>query len=223
MRSLHERFARPGLLLLALIVAQPVSSQDLGATRLTTRAVTVADAVPLPAHSGQRSPAVLEDSPSVPRAGAPQDLGCLESYHTSCLQDGRFRMKAFAIKPDGEQVKARVKDALIGDEASLFYFFEFDNVELLVKVLDGCGVNGRYWVFGSAATDLEYTVEIKDLANERSRQYGRNGANPLINDTNAFVCEVEAEYAESRGPSRADRKSPPPRAEIVPGEAARRV
>ncbi len=84
-----------------------------------------------------------------------------------------------------------MKDAVIGDEASLFYFFEFDNVELLVKVLDACGVNGKYWVFGSAATDLEYTIEIEDMAMARGQKktYSRNSANPLINDTNAFACE----------------------------------
>ena len=117
-----------------------------------------------------------------------RDYGCLENSTTSCLQDGRFQLSAFAIRPNGKRVQAKIKEALIGDDASLFYFFEFDNVELLVKVLNGCWSNGKYWVFGSAGTDLKYTVTVKDLPKGREKTYRRHRYNPLINDTNAFNC-----------------------------------
>ena len=92
-------------------------------------------------------------------AGA-KDYGCLESGGQSCLQDGRFKVRAYYDHEEAQNRFARVRDALVGDAASLFYFFTFDNPELMVKVVDGCALNGRYWVFGSAATDLVYSVEV---------------------------------------------------------------
>ncbi len=47
----------------------------------------------------------------------------------------------------------------------LFWFFESGNPELLVKILDGCGINGHYWVFVSAATNVGVTVTITDTVN----------------------------------------------------------
>ena len=120
------------------------------------------------------------------------DHGCLEWRSNACLQDGRFLVAASYRNADGEHVTARIKDALVGDASTLFYFFEHDNPELLVKVLDGCDVNGHYWVFGSAATDLDYAVAVTDIATKRRQRYQRNRANPLIRDVTAFPCEPPA-------------------------------
>lgn len=125
-----------------------------------------------------------------------KDHGCLPHFYRSCLQDGRFRVRAYAYTADTadggyERIAARVKEALMGDEATSFYFFAFDNPELLVKVVNACGVNGRYWVFGSAATDLDYYVTVTDLATGEERIYRRNRSNPLISDTNAFDCQYD--------------------------------
>jgi hypothetical protein len=52
----------------------------------------------------------------------------------------------------------------LGGSGALFFFFTPDNPEMLLKVLNGCAVNGHWWVFGSAATDLQYVVRIVDYA-----------------------------------------------------------
>ena len=77
----------------------------------------------------------------------------------------------------------------------LFYFFSWDNPEVLVKVVNGCGVNGHYWVFGSGATDLEYEIRVVDrLAfslnpyHSDRRRYRRNATDPLVADIIAFPC-----------------------------------
>ena len=62
----------------------------------------------------------------------------------------------------------------------------------MVKVLDGCAINGRYWVFGSAGTDLNYSVNVTDMATGRERVYRRNRSNPLIGDVVSFPCRVPA-------------------------------
>ena len=46
----------------------------------------------------------------------------------------------------------------------VFSFFAPDNVELVVKALDGTGVNGHHWLFYGALTDVGYTLTVTDTA-----------------------------------------------------------
>ena len=39
-------------------------------------------------------------------------------------------------------------------DSGYFWFFDDANVELVIKVIDGCGYNGRYWVFAGGLTFL---------------------------------------------------------------------
>ena len=126
---------------------------------------------------------------ALPALAAGDDYGCLESGGQSCLQDGRFKVRAW-YDHEENQNRARIRDALVGDAASLFYFFTFDNPELMVKVVDGCVLNGRYWVFGSAATDLNYSVLVEDMATGEEKRYRRNRSNPLIGDVVSFPCAI---------------------------------
>ena len=54
-----------------------------------------------------------------------------------------------------------LKDANLPDSAALFWFYDKNNPELLVKVLNGCAINGHWWVYGSAATDRDYEVTVR--------------------------------------------------------------
>ncbi|MEM6702774.1 MAG: hypothetical protein AAF690_08730 [Acidobacteriota bacterium] len=79
---------------------------------------------------------------------------------------------------------------VLSDDTASFWFFDQDNWEMLVKTLDGCGVNGHYWVFSSAATDVAFTLTVTDTVTSVTRTY----QNPLgnrasaITDTSAFPC-----------------------------------
>jgi hypothetical protein len=70
------------------------------------------------------------------------------------------------------------------------FFFRPDNVEAVVKVLNGCSVNGHYWVLLAAATNVEYAVRIVDTATGAEWDH----ANPLgklsaaVADIRAFDC-----------------------------------
>ena len=127
---------------------------------------------------------------ALPASAGAKDYGCLESSFASCLQDGRFKVRAYYDHEEAQNRSAKVRDAFVGDAASLFYFFTFDNPELMVKVVDGCVLNGRYWVFGSAATDLDYAVTVEDRATGRQKRYERNRSNPLIGDVVSFPCRI---------------------------------
>ena len=41
----------------------------------------------------------------------------------------------------------------------------------MVKVLDGSGVNGHFWVFYGALSDVEYTITVTDTATGSQRTY----------------------------------------------------
>ena len=62
------------------------------------------------------------------------------------------------------------------------------NWEMLVKVLDGCDVNDRWWVFYATTTDVGFTLRVRDTATGEVRDY----PNPLghradaVTDTSAF-------------------------------------
>ena len=70
-----------------------------------------------------------------------------------------------------------------------FWFFSQDNPEILVKVLDGCGVNGSKWVFASAATNVGFTLTVTDTATGARKTYTNpdQHAAASIQDTSAFA------------------------------------
>ncbi|MEM7351642.1 MAG: hypothetical protein AAF657_12675, partial [Acidobacteriota bacterium] len=74
-------------------------------------------------------------------------------------------------------------------DSGLFWFFSAANWEVLVKVLDGCGINDHFWVFAAATTDVKYTLRVRDRQTGLVKEY----TNPLgvasdaITDTSAFA------------------------------------
>ena len=71
----------------------------------------------------------------------------------------------------------------------MFYFFNPDNWEMLVKVLDGCAINDHFWVFHAATTNVEYTLTVTDTVVGTTEVYG-NGLGtpaPTILVTEAFA------------------------------------
>jgi len=59
----------------------------------------------------------------------------------------------------------------VSDESGLFWFFEPENIELVVKVLDGRALNDRYWVFFAAMSDVEYWITVRDAETGASQTY----------------------------------------------------
>ena len=143
--------------------------------------------------------------------GNTTDYGCA----SSCLQDWRFNVGVRFGGPGGARSGSRRKLVHgLGNSGALFYFFGPDNPEMLPKVVNGCAFNGHWWVFGSAATDLNYSVRISDAVKFEGRtrlnDYRHKGGGRIagsrfegsfrdpktiyttrsgvINDTSAFPC-----------------------------------
>jgi hypothetical protein len=112
---------------------------------------------------------------------------CVADAQTLCLHD-RFRVQATWRSADGRSGAAAVLPVPAGD-SGLFWFTSPDNLELLVKVLDGCAQNGHYWVFAGPATDLQFLLTATDTRTGKVKVY----FNPLgvparaVTDSAAFA------------------------------------
>ena len=109
-----------------------------------------------------------------------------------CLHDGRFEVSVEVRPQDGVRQGLR---ALATSESGVFTFFTPDNWEFLVKVLDGCAINDRFWVYAAAATDVAYTLKVLDRATGATRTYNNPAGQAArsILDGNAFAgCAAEA-------------------------------
>jgi pimeloyl-ACP methyl ester carboxylesterase len=95
--------------------------------------------------------------------------GCLTGPDVHCLSHERFRVEV-TWEAGGTTGKGQTAATATAD-SGLFWFFNADNWELLVKVLDGCAVNNRYWVFAAATTDVRYVLTVTDTKTGQSKRY----------------------------------------------------
>ncbi len=72
-------------------------------------------------------------------------------------------------------------------ETGAFWFFAPANYELVVKILDGRGVNGHFWVFFGSLTNVEFHLTVTDTVTGQQRTY-HNPAGTMASraDTEAF-------------------------------------
>jgi photosystem II stability/assembly factor-like uncharacterized protein len=89
-----------------------------------------------------------------------EDVSCLPDPSTLCLNASRFRVRAAWRTPDGSAGDAHARPDT--SDTGAFWFFSANNIEVVVKVVDGRPANGKFWVFGAALTNVEYTLEITD-------------------------------------------------------------
>lgn len=87
-----------------------------------------------------------------------------------CLNASRFNVTVDWINPRDGSTGTGHALPLTGDTGS-FWFFDPRNVELDVKVLDGRGVNGHFWVFYASLSDVEFTVKVTDLETGAEKSY----------------------------------------------------
>ena len=127
---------------------------------------------------------------------------CVADGGTICLQDSRYGVAVEYEKPDGESGAGQVVHAGTND-SGLFSFFGRDNWEVLVKVLDGCAVNGRDWVFAASATDLGYVIRVTDTMTGELREFRNDGGRlaRAVTDATAFADRCETQPASAAGAS----------------------
>jgi len=130
---------------------------------------------PLTRASARLAVAVAALAFPVARAEGATSAACSPSPTRLCLLGGRFA--ATLSWDDGSGPKPALVAGPRADGATsasgLFRFYESDpsNWEVLVKVVDGCRTNGRFWVLVSASTGFGWRLEMVDQVTTLGRAW----------------------------------------------------
>jgi hypothetical protein len=97
----------------------------------------------------------------------------------------RFGMTVTWTAADGSQGSGNLVP--ITSDSKGFWFYSPDNIDVVVKVLDGRGVNGHFWVFFGPLTTDQFTVTVTDTQTGATKTY-TSAAGSLTGgaDTTAF-------------------------------------
>lgn len=111
---------------------------------------------------------------------------CTADVGTLCLGGGRFQVNVSWQVPAQGLSGVGHQSALTSDTGA-FWFFTPNNIELVVKVVDGKAFNGRFWVFAGALSDIQYTITVLDTTSGLRKTYSNpSGTLASFADTNAF-------------------------------------
>ncbi|HKD18915.1 MAG TPA: hypothetical protein VKG23_13770 [Thermoanaerobaculia bacterium] len=127
--------------------------------------------------------------PAVQQWLAPSNFGaCVPDATTLCLQNNRYRVTAFWTRPDNSSGAGN--GVSLTSDSGYFWFFSNTNIELIVKVLNGCAINSSYWVFAAGLTNVNVTVIVEDTVTGASQTYlnPQSQAYQPLQDTAAFSC-----------------------------------
>jgi hypothetical protein len=107
--------------------------------------------------------------------------GCVVTATNACAQAGRFSIQAlFGGSP------ARL--AGWTQESAVFWALSSTNWEVLAKVLNGCAINNRYWVFAAGATSQAFSVVFQDTVNKTIATFNFTGVCQSGWNTTFFIC-----------------------------------
>lgn len=103
------------------------------------------------------------------------------------LLGGRFAVSA--EWQDFDLNRGRARAAPLQDESGYLWFFSEGNIEVVVKLLDGCSYNERFWVFAGGLTNVGVELRVEDLETGQVNVYANNLGDRFqpIQDTDAFA------------------------------------
>ncbi len=98
----------------------------------------------------------------------------------------------------GPIVKEDAKDyGLESDQSGILYFFDRDNAEVLVKVLDACVISDYLWVYVAPVTTLAFNLRIDEVGTDRFWEH-RNprggGDAATASALKHFPCDPDAAF-----------------------------
>lgn len=106
-----------------------------------------------------------------------------------CMHGGRFSVEGQwstgAATGDAQPLP-------LTEESGALWFFDPQNLEVVVKVLDACGINDHYWLFASGLTDVGVTLQVHDNSTGQTRTYTNPPGHvftPIL-DTRALPCSA---------------------------------
>jgi hypothetical protein len=138
--------------------------------------------------------------------GAALAQPCNTSSTTLCLSSGRFEVRV--AWTDFQNNTGDGQAVALTSDTGYFWFFTNTNVELVIKVLDARGVNGHFWVFYGALSNVEYEIAVRDSQTGDLQVYDNPaGQFASVGDTLAFPppASVSRLSTESRTAARLSR------------------
>jgi hypothetical protein len=111
-------------------------------------------------------------------------LPCAGDAKTLCLNGGRFKVRVDWKSPESSGFGTAVP---VTTDTGEFWFLSGNNIELVIKVVDGTTLNGHFWVFYGALSNLEYTITITDTTTGAVKTYHNpQGTTASVADVSAF-------------------------------------
>ncbi|HYH45588.1 MAG TPA: matrixin family metalloprotease, partial [Thermoanaerobaculia bacterium] len=85
---------------------------------------------------------------------------CVPGAQALCLSSDRFRVETTWQTADGNSGPGTAVE--LTADTGYFTFFGSTNVEVVVKVIDGCGLNGNFWVFAGGLSNVQVITRVTD-------------------------------------------------------------
>lgn len=115
---------------------------------------------------------------------------CEPGPTTACLLSGRFK-----VEVEWTNFSAVTQDAFVASagtsDTALFYWTNPNNWELLIKGINACSFNNKFWIYFAAATNVGYRVTVTDTQAGGATKVYTNAVGNLAqatNDISAFSC-----------------------------------
>jgi len=123
---------------------------------------------------------------------------CVPGLYTLCLDsedgvgDKRFKVELGfeTVQGGGLEGFAEVQPFSDSTVSGTLSFFDASNKEVLIKILNGCGINNRFWVFFAATTNVGFTMTITDTQVGTAKVYtNADGTIAVpVQDVDALPC-----------------------------------
>ena len=98
----------------------------------------------------------------------PSGSSCATSANTLCITEGRFTVEIDFETASG-MIPGRAQQ--LTTQSGYFWFLGADNVEVVIKVLNACGLNQRYWVLAAGLTNQGAKITVRDTETGNTRTY----------------------------------------------------
>ncbi|HXO20675.1 MAG TPA: PKD domain-containing protein [Thermoanaerobaculia bacterium] len=161
---------------------QPI--QDTGFFNCTGGAAATADFASFLASGAGDAEAAA--SAATAAADATTSAGALPPT-TLSLDNGRYQVQAHWTTSQGQSGDGTA--VKLTSDTGYFWFFSPNNVEMVIKVLNACAINQRFWVFAGGLTNVKVDITVTDTHTLTVKHYMNPQVTPFkpIQDTGAFA------------------------------------
>lgn len=135
---------------------------------------------------------------------------CVPTPTSLCLNNDRFQVEVDWFTETGNS--STVGDFTAGGEArntpisdvwTGMWFFDPDNLDLLIHVFQGCSFNNNFWVFAAGLTNVEVTLTVTDTQTGEEKEFFNPLGMPFepITDTEAFATCPRRQIKAANAPA----------------------